>query len=969
MDPPTYEQTAPRAGVEVPLDADVAGHANTAGLGPGWDEVVKQATAAGLDTAGCEAQATAQIPTSDATSPAISEHQMASPNAFYGTPSQRTGNENAARRMFSLEETAAHTAEREKLERSLDWLNNINVDGSYTPSPDERSSSNVSSSATYVTTQQDVHASNVIGRGVKRARTEAHSPADPQEAAGSTSASVAGADNSVHGLAQTATDPGADAVHAPPAADESLPAYGPDDFQSSDFYACAKLAFEEQQARKNADDAAEAGRRGRQLTDSQHAPPQTPSQPSAGTAAYAQGAPQHGASLPAPSASYHPSWQGSPAARPVPERHYAPRAGQITGAFALRTATSVADDGRPTIQYATSATRTTLATHPASSAAQDGLRMDVDPQENVWRSNLNTEYAQQPHQYPSTHAQGAPPTYPQPERPLFTFTSQPLPGAAGLTREQTAASTMSHAHAHTSTHAHAPTSAPANMYEHAPQPANAHTYAPLSARAVPAHIGAAAPAPAHVQVPAHAAAPVPAPAPAGAHAPRTATGVTSFRRPATANAPQPPPVIVATTGIPWMRGEESTPTRTQPAPGLHTAPAARDHPPRLSSTLTPPPVQHAHGEHELPMSLPSLPLCASFRDGETRALWLTEKGVLQIAPRPTKGFPERVTHGPLDMARHHNASVLEDWGRQPYGTACALEIFHQPLLTSRAMFRVYYFHLYDMLVEITGETTFELTGPPINGAINKWDRSTLWLAKKFSTDAVRVLCTYWAWSGVRLSFLATVKIDEIPKYVKTLEEFIYSEANPINLDELYCLVRATIRDSIVTFFASPDYARLQTHADAIANAAEVKLQNYGPRSGKQGKIVAIVSCPPPTMNPTEWTNWRDHLRTYEYTTAANGNPRLRRVARCDGCHGADHPSHLCPFRKVPGWHNPEDDDIACGVSVGNATRVYNAAPAQFYQPPANVPSGSTRVAVGNGGASFSRPAKGNAQGGGKARRS
>ncbi|KAL1945538.1 hypothetical protein VTO73DRAFT_2389 [Trametes versicolor] len=998
-----YEQTTPSAEAEAPPDMNIAEHANTAELGSEWDEVAKQAAAAGLDTTGYVAQAAVQARSGDDTSPAASEHQMASPEAFYGTPSQRTGNESAARHMFSLEETAEHTAEHVKLEQSLDWLNSINMEGSYTPSPDERSNSNAPPTATYVTTQQDTHASNVIGRGVKRARTEALSPVDPQEATSIPEGSVAGAGNPAPGPAPSLADSDVAAEHTAPA-DEGPPAYGPDDFQSSDLYLRAKLAFEVEQASKNLGNAV-ADHRGRQLADSRHAPQQTPTQPPTSDGAHAQGAaPQHTAPPPLLSPNPLLHWQSGPA---------------LTGSFALRTPVQAADDHHPAIQYATSATRAPMDTHHAPNTSRESSRsdlqprlagydahppnaaiptqMDVDPQENAWRSLPSAEYAPQTHPYHENGAEGAAPAHAQPEQPLFTFTGR-LPGAPAKTAPGHEGPAATPRRAHAPTPAHASTSAPANMYTPAPAPAytNEHTYPPAPAPE-PARTGMTAPEHPYTQpYP-----PVPASAPAPAHgavrvlkhtqAQNLATGVTSFRRPTAANAPPSLPVIVATAGIPWMQRGEGARTQTQPAPGLHTAPAARDaflaqkaphNVPQTPATSAPtiinaypPSVQHAQGAHELPMSLPSLPICASFRDGESRALWLTENRVLRIAPRPVEGFPERVTHGPLDMTRHHDASVLEDFSRQPYGTVCAFEIFHQPHLISKAMVRVYYFHLFDMLVDITGETTFELIGPPANGAISKWDRPTLWLAKKFSTNAVRILCTYWAWSGEHLSFLATVKLDDIPKYAFTIEELLYSDANPINIEELHCLVQATIRDSIVTFFSSPDYARLQAHANAIAGAAEVKLQNYGPHNGRQGKIVVIVSCPPPTMNPVEWTNWRDHLRTYEYSTATNGNPRLRRIARCDGCHGADHPTHLCPFKRVPRWHNPEDDDVAGGVSVGNATRAYNTTPAQFYQPPSNEPSGptraappgSTRVAVGTGGAYFSRPSKKNAQGGGKAR--
>lgn len=57
----------------------------------------------------------------------------------------------------------------------------------------------------------------------------------------------------------------------------------------------------------------------------------------------------------------------------------------------------------------------------------------------------------------------------------------------------------------------------------------------------------------------------------------------------------------------------------------------------------------------------------------------------------------------------------------------------------------------------------------------------------------------------------------------------------------------------------------------------------------------------PTINPDHNDLWVEKLRAISYT-CIEGTGEARELYHCNDCKGRDHPSGLCPYKALPGWH-------------------------------------------------------------------
>ncbi|KAL1944847.1 hypothetical protein VTO73DRAFT_2467 [Trametes versicolor] len=99
----------------------------------------------------------------------------------------------------------------------------------------------------------------------------------------------------------------------------------------------------------------------------------------------------------------------------------------------------------------------------------------------------------------------------------------------------------------------------------------------------------------------------------------------------------------------------------------------------------------------------------------------------------------------------------------------------------------------------------------------------------------------------------------------------------------------------------PDYRDIPANdaARAILASLEVRVSTL-----QNGNISAAVFCDPPTLTPSRWVEWRATTAAVPFLHPLNSTGIARRSIPCAGCHGEDHPTHLCPFQDVPGWNAP-----------------------------------------------------------------
>lgn len=145
----------------------------------------------------------------------------------------------------------------------------------------------------------------------------------------------------------------------------------------------------------------------------------------------------------------------------------------------------------------------------------------------------------------------------------------------------------------------------------------------------------------------------------------------------------------------------------------------------------------------------------------------------------------------------------------------------------------------------------------------------------------------------------------------------------------------SILNSVFGVFSGPDVLPyitqlVQTHPDyrevspeeatrAILASLVVRVSTL-----QNGNLIAAVFCDPPTLTPSRWVDWRARVAALPFPHPLNSTGYARRMAPCAGCHGEDHPTHLCPFQDVIGWNAPPP---------GTTWAQPGSAPAQGPPPP------------------------------------
>ncbi|KAI1789416.1 hypothetical protein LXA43DRAFT_1154083 [Ganoderma leucocontextum] len=71
-----------------------------------------------------------------------------------------------------------------------------------------------------------------------------------------------------------------------------------------------------------------------------------------------------------------------------------------------------------------------------------------------------------------------------------------------------------------------------------------------------------------------------------------------------------------------------------------------------------------------------------------------------------------------------------------------------------------------------------------------------------------------------------------------------------------------------------------------------------------GNIIANVYMTSPTDDLMRWRAMVEDLRSRRYESPTNTTAVARHVTWCAGCRSTDHPTHLCPFQQLAGWHAP-----------------------------------------------------------------
>ncbi|EIW54960.1 uncharacterized protein TRAVEDRAFT_22783 [Trametes versicolor FP-101664 SS1] len=302
----------------------------------------------------------------------------------------------------------------------------------------------------------------------------------------------------------------------------------------------------------------------------------------------------------------------------------------------------------------------------------------------------------------------------------------------------------------------------------------------------------------------------------------------------------------------------------------------------------------------------SWPPLANFRTSLDRVRFLNTSGIIRVVERMLSSYPERHRRGPFDITNNLSAATLRAWDNERPNQRCLVSFYKGKVLMSEEDVEFYRSIIRAVFKEATGETAFIVYSPKIAPRRDRWDSARFFPVLNCSPHATRILFEQNGWSTPFGSVFIDIELERIPFYMYTLDGF----ANVLERENLLATqVEGYLRDkdaqaitrALVMHDVNPpnDVNRRVTE---ILSRIVVSIVDYGARD-KQGKrpIVANIHCAPPTEDPVLWEEWRDGLQALGAPTSF-GIGKVRKHMRCDTCHGADHPTHICPYDKL-GWYD------------------------------------------------------------------
>ncbi|KAI0753196.1 hypothetical protein C8Q80DRAFT_1118390 [Daedaleopsis nitida] len=211
--------------------------------------------------------------------------------------------------------------------------------------------------------------------------------------------------------------------------------------------------------------------------------------------------------------------------------------------------------------------------------------------------------------------------------------------------------------------------------------------------------------------------------------------------------------------------------------------------------------------------------------------------------------------------------------------------------------------LEEVIKDITGETPFIVIAPERiwrhPQSTSQMRSPTAWSVQDLSPHAVRSLTTRRLWSFQSITFMAYPCEHSIPEFVITVQGF--TQKNKLLITK--SIMDTLCQEDTLLYTGSlaqdnPEFAGRNPYdaAHEILTQARVEVLVFQNRN-----IVANVYMRPPMASFKLWREWRDHLSTIEFSNPRNSTGRALPLPPCRGCHGEDHPTHMCPFPSITGW--------------------------------------------------------------------
>ncbi|KAI0355172.1 hypothetical protein OH77DRAFT_1511827 [Trametes cingulata] len=179
-----------------------------------------------------------------------------------------------------------------------------------------------------------------------------------------------------------------------------------------------------------------------------------------------------------------------------------------------------------------------------------------------------------------------------------------------------------------------------------------------------------------------------------------------------------------------------------------------------------------------------------------------------------------------------------------------------------------------------------------------------WVIRNIAPESVAKILRRKVWSCDGVTFFAYPTEVRIPRYLFSLDGFDpIKPGDPALFNAVWeAIVSEGMREKTIRLALAT--ARFAGRSDeyilsCLLSSLVVHIEDLG-----NGRQIAAVKCDSPTDMVHLWRDWRRSLEGCSFTTTWHGTAEVRRPERCKACHGADHPTHICPFQYIPGWRAP-----------------------------------------------------------------
>jgi hypothetical protein len=276
-----------------------------------------------------------------------------------------------------------------------------------------------------------------------------------------------------------------------------------------------------------------------------------------------------------------------------------------------------------------------------------------------------------------------------------------------------------------------------------------------------------------------------------------------------------------------------------------------------------------------------------------------------FTPHPDKGFPPVQGWNSTFPFDNINYQQLVNWLKLP--GPC---VFFQPLTHE-----YYPSHIAQEIVgtlrevigDILGHTNAKITAPITAATPANLDHTPhTYLMRNISADDVTKLVLHQCWATSKIGFLVHTAEALMPSYLGAVQGFNMSDGD--DTSALFNLVRWTFHEIKISTIIADASKSAVTGADVdpmkkahdVIDTLNICIIHIWSQDGSLHPIVNLY-LRWPFDDDEAWSQLAAVVARTSYQDSLLGSGSYYAGWMCTICHGADHPSGLCPFPLIPGW--------------------------------------------------------------------